>query len=182
MSTEYGYGASLPPPPPPPLPPPTSSPRVEGQSQRRIAVPPPTITTSLAPQQGAYLHSQTPASATSLSTPFSPYAASTFSAGSRGSSPMALRSASSLVTPYNPQQWSRNGPIGGAYMPHSSPQSATVSTRPRDLTGMEGNLNFCSIRASFSYLRSCHFERETAWRSYKKALYTISFTLKASKC
>lgn len=45
-----------------------------------------------------------------------------------------------MVAAYNPQQWGRNGPIGGQYVPHSSPQSATVSNRQREITGMEANM------------------------------------------
>lgn len=128
----------------PPLPPPPAVNSQGGPSPlRRLAVQRPTISTALAPQQGAYLHPYTPASAASLSTPFSPYASSSLStlpstAPSSSSSPMALRSASSLVTSYNPQEWTRHGPVSGSYMPYSSPQSATDPNRTRNMTGMEG--------------------------------------------
>jgi hypothetical protein len=163
MSSDYDYSAAprspLPPPPPPrPLQQVSSSPRLPqsgpGQSPqqtsplRRIGVQPPIITTALAPppQGGSFLHSQTPASATSLSLPFSPYAPSPSSyAPSPVASPMAMRNSS---VPYNPQQWARNGPAGGAYAPHPGPQTSTASGRPRsEVTGMEGTLSRVSFQS-----------------------------------
>ncbi|KAF2178391.1 hypothetical protein K469DRAFT_643155 [Zopfia rhizophila CBS 207.26] len=143
MSSEQDYAAPRSPLPPPPPPPAPVSPRLPlpGQTSplRRIAVQPPIITTALAPPQGAYMHSQTPASATSLSVPFSPYAPSPSTyAASPVSSPMAMRNPSSV--PYNPQQWGRNGPVGGAYVPYLSSQTPTATTRPREITGMEATM------------------------------------------
>ncbi|KAF2471845.1 uncharacterized protein BDR25DRAFT_260424 [Lindgomyces ingoldianus] len=142
MSSEHDYTAPRSPLPPPPPPPAPVSPRlpVPGQTPlRRIAVQPPLITTALAPPQGVYLHAQTPLSATSLSVPFSPYAPSPSTyAASPVSSPMAMRNSSSV--PYNPQQWGRHGPVGGAYLPHSTAQTPTVTSRPREVTGMEASM------------------------------------------
>ncbi|KAF2654948.1 hypothetical protein K491DRAFT_693380 [Lophiostoma macrostomum CBS 122681] len=160
MSSDHDYSAAPrsplpPPPPPPPLGPhQVSSPRVPqsgpGQSPqqtsplRRIAVQPPILTTALAPPpQGgphAFLHSHTPASATSLSLPFSPYAPSPSSyAPSPVVSPVAMRNHSSV--PYNPQQWARNAPVGGAYVPHPGPQTSAGPSRPRsEVTGMEASM------------------------------------------
>lgn len=147
MSSDQDFAvprSPLPPPPPPPAP---ASPRLPGSRPaqqtsplRRIAVQPPIITTALAPPQGtSFLLSQTPVSATSLSVPFSPYAASPAPyAASPVSSPMAMRAPSSV--PYNPQQWGRNGPVGGAYVPHSATQTPTATNRPREITGMEASM------------------------------------------
>lgn len=44
---------------------------------------------------------------------------------------MAMRNTS---VPYNPQQWGRNGPVGGQYAPHTTTQTAA---RTHDMTGME---------------------------------------------
>jgi hypothetical protein len=134
-------------PPPPPLPS-TASP---GQSQvvyqapqisplRRLAVQPPRLrTVALAPQQASQaqlLH--TPASASNLNIPYSPFAASSPSTYAPSplppASPMAMRNTS---VPYNPQQWTRSGQVGGQYAPHTAVQAAA---RTHDMTGMEGNL------------------------------------------
>lgn len=149
MAAERDHSAPLPPPPPPPpAVPPTPTPlRPGGQTSplRRIAVQPPLITTALAPPQGtSFLHIATPASATSLNVPFSPYAPSPSSyAATPVSSPIAMRGSSSV--PYNPQQWGRNGPVGGAYLPHSASQTPTATHRPQDITGMEGEYPFFLI-------------------------------------
>ncbi|KAF2276663.1 uncharacterized protein EI97DRAFT_458014 [Westerdykella ornata] len=135
-----------PPPPPPPAPPlhPQASPGLPGHSSpqqtsplRRIAVQPPIITTALAPPPGPSTL-QTPASAISLSVPFSPYAPSpsTYAASPVVASPMAMRNPSSL--PYNPQQWGRQGPTGGVHVPHSMTQTPSNTGRVLEITGMEG--------------------------------------------
>ncbi|KAF2841963.1 hypothetical protein M501DRAFT_998185 [Patellaria atrata CBS 101060] len=132
MAAEYGF-APLPPPPPPAS--------AQTSPQRRVfPVRPPLITTALAPPpQGSWLQTHTPLSTTTLSTPFTPYAPS--SVGSRptsiGSSPLEIRTPSTMVTAYNPQEWGRNGPIGGSYMPH---HVASAPQRAREITGMEAAL------------------------------------------
>lgn len=160
MSSEHDYAVPRSPLPPPPPPPPPPHPPLQPAAQappsprppqpplpspqqtsplRRIAVQPPIITTALAPPQGAaFLHGNTPVSATSLSLPFSPYAPSpsTYAASPVPSSPMALRHPSSL--PYNPQQWGRNGPVAGQYVPHSAAHTPVATSRPQEVTGMEG--------------------------------------------
>jgi hypothetical protein len=143
------YGARAPPPPPPPAAASTSpqSTTVSAESLyqapqvsplRRLAVQPPRLrTVALAPQQQAVHQSQTPASASTLNIPYSPFAAaspSTYAPSPLPSaSPMAMRNTS---VPYNPQQWGRNGPVSGQYAPHTVAQTAT---RAHDMTGMEGN-------------------------------------------
>lgn len=129
----------VPPPPPPPHPSSASLGPAQSQSPlRRLAVQqPPRLRTTLASHSTSHLHGplQTPASATSLSVPFSPYIASSpslYAASPSSASPMAMRNTSSA--PYNPQQWSRNGVVGGQYAPHPVAQTARV----QDLTGMEG--------------------------------------------
>ncbi|KAF2204534.1 hypothetical protein GQ43DRAFT_428899 [Delitschia confertaspora ATCC 74209] len=145
-SSEHDHTAPLPPPPPPPpLPPPPlstapSTPSLQGGQQtsplRRIAVQPPRITTSLAPPQGTFLHTQTPVSATTLSAPFSPYAPSPSPyVASPITSPMATRNPTSI--PYNPQQWGRNGPVAGQYMSYSASQTVAGPSRQHEITGME---------------------------------------------
>ena len=108
---------------------------------RRLAVQPPRLrTVALAPQQAPHGQLQTPASASNsnsnLSVPYSPYVASSPSAYAPSplppASPMAMRNSSA---PYNPQQWSRNGPVTGQYAPHPAVQTAA---RTHDITGMEG--------------------------------------------
>jgi hypothetical protein len=154
-SNNHVAAPPLPPPPPPPsvLVPAThsttSSPQSPGVAvepqQRRLAVPSrPTITTALVPpQQGGYL--PTPVSATSLSSPFSPYATSSLSSfstsTSRGSSPLTTRP---MMMAYNPQEWSQQGGHGGgAYAAYANP--AMGQTRNREMTGMEGKLIAVSV-------------------------------------
>ena len=36
---------------------------------------------------------------------------------------MAIRAPSSMVVDYNPQEWGRGGPTGGAYRPHAAVQA-----------------------------------------------------------
>lgn len=125
-----------------PIPPPPPS------ALRRLAVQPPRLTV---PQSTTYAHGQqTPASSTSLSLPFSPFAASSPSTYAASplppASPLAMRNTSSV--PYNPQQWSRGGSVNGQYAPHPLAQPAT---RAHDTTGMEGIQSFsfvalCSMR------------------------------------
>ncbi|KAF2739753.1 hypothetical protein EJ04DRAFT_559655 [Polyplosphaeria fusca] len=153
MASEHDYAAPrspLPPPPPPPPPQPSSVPPSPGlhwpgpngqtSPLRRIAVQPPIITTALAPpQQGTFLHTATPVSATSLGLPFSPYAPSPSTyAASPASSSMAMRTSASV--PYNPQQWGRQAAAGVAYIPHSSPQPPAATSQLRDVTGMEASM------------------------------------------
>lgn len=144
MATDYpAPRAPLPPPPPPP--PHAPAPGLLHAPQtppllRRIAVQPPLLTTALAPPQPApFLHGSlhTPATASSLSLPFSPFVASspaTYAAPSIPASPMAARNPSSV--PYNPQQWTRGGPVTGQHLQHAQ---TSVPSRLHDLTGMEGN-------------------------------------------
>ncbi|KAK7544353.1 uncharacterized protein J3D65DRAFT_599002 [Phyllosticta citribraziliensis] len=127
------------------------SPSSGSASQRRIAVPPPALTTNGlfgSQQQQGTLSLQTSVSAiTPSSTPFSPMLASNRgvslhnspapSSASRGTSPMAYR-ATSMVASYNPQEWSRSGPVSGQYVPHSVSSSAMRGTV--EATGMEANL------------------------------------------
>ncbi|KAF2400881.1 hypothetical protein EJ06DRAFT_411963 [Trichodelitschia bisporula] len=61
--------------------------------------------------------------------PLSPTAAS--SPATATNSPMALRTPQ--VAEYNPATWSRSGPVGGAYLPHSS--LAGRPLRPTDDSG-----------------------------------------------
>jgi hypothetical protein len=148
MASEYAsYNPAprsprLPPPPPSPHPAHLQAPQI---SPRRFAVQPPLLNTTLAPphQQGpSYLHGShsTPATASSLSLPFSPsptpstYAPSPIAAAS----PMAMRGSSSAV-PYNPQQWTRGGNVSGQHVQHSQ---TSVPTRMQDVTGMEGIYHF----------------------------------------
>ncbi|KAF1836172.1 hypothetical protein BDW02DRAFT_596703 [Decorospora gaudefroyi] len=130
----------LPPPPPSPHPAHLQAPQI---SPRRFAVQPPLLNTTLTPphhQPPSYLHGSlpTPATASSLSLPFTPsptpstYAPSPVAAAS----PMAMRGSASAV-PYNPQQWSRGGNVGGQHMQHSQ---TSVPTRMQDLTGMEASM------------------------------------------
>ncbi|KAH5173603.1 hypothetical protein HBH77_209510 [Parastagonospora nodorum] len=95
---------------------------------RRLALQPPRLTTSLAPQQQSH-------SAVNLSVPYSPFVASSPStyapSPSATASPMAMRNTS---VPYNPQQWTRNVPVSGQYAPHTAVQAAA---RTHDMTGME---------------------------------------------
>lgn len=70
--------------------------------------------------------SETPLSATTLSTPFSPYLQSPAyprSLNPRDSSPMATRTQASFNAPYNPQQW---GPLSSST---SSPLDAATRSR-----------------------------------------------------
>lgn len=58
---------------------------------------------------------------------------------------MAYRSASgSTMMDYNPQQWGRRGPIGGAYRPHTT---LTVSAAPRQLddSGRKSESILCQL-------------------------------------
>ena len=117
-------------------------PRGEASRPRRTSVQPSLITAALArPPDTSYLHSATPASATSSSA-FASYVPSPSSSSSPSASfvgsPMAHRS-SSRIAAYNPQQWGPSGPVGGTFVPHASPPASTSSTsRTREVTGMEG--------------------------------------------
>lgn len=150
MSREHGYTAPRSPLPPPPRPHPShsapASPPLLGPGTphqisplRRIAVQPPLIITSLSPASQGTSFSHTPASTTSLSLPFSPYAPSPSTYASTPlSSPMTIRNPSSV--PYNPQQWGRQGPTGGVHIPHSA--NPSVAARGIEVTGMEGQQFF----------------------------------------
>ncbi|KAF2830638.1 hypothetical protein CC86DRAFT_367357 [Ophiobolus disseminans] len=132
---DYSVSRSLPPPPPPPQTPNYQAPQIS--PLRRLAVQPPRLRTALAPQQGPHSQLHTPASAphSNLAVPYSPYVASSPSTYAPSplppASPMAMRNSSA---PYNPQQWSRNGPVNGQYAPHPAVPTAT---RSQNVTGME---------------------------------------------
>ncbi|RAR16500.1 hypothetical protein DDE83_000065 [Stemphylium lycopersici] len=144
MASEHAYNPA--PPPSPRLPPPPPSPhpahlQAPQISPRRFAVQPPLLNTTLAPPQPSgpsYLHGSTPATASSLSLPFSPsptpsaYAPSPVAAAS----PMAMR-GSGPAAPYNPQQWSRGANVGGQHLPHSQ---MSGPSRLQDVTGMEASM------------------------------------------
>ena len=114
-------------------------------SSRRFPVQPPTLsTTGIVPQrQNALAVPYTPASATSLSTPFSAHVSAGASplaqAPSVASSPMATRSATSLVAPYDPRQWGQsNLPRGG----YGSQVPLSPAPPQGEITGMEGRSCF----------------------------------------
>lgn len=143
MSFAQEHASPLPPPPPAPpsqAPSPYSHSHSQQSPLRRIAVQPPILTTQLAPPPAQYSHGHTPASATSLNVSFSPYAPSPSTYAPSpvvppSPSPMAMRNPG-----YNPQQWARSGgTVGGQYVPHSATQTP-VTSRPQDVTGMEGTL------------------------------------------
>jgi hypothetical protein len=177
MSPDDAFGPR-PPPPPPPLA--STSPHTTAPSGqhsplhhapqisplRRLAVQPPRLRTAALAPQG------TPASASNLSVPYSPFAGTTpspytpspsaytpspspyASSPLPAGSPMAMRNTS---VPYNPQQWSRTAQLGGQYAPHSAAQTAT---RPHEVTGMEGKSRpflkpefLCSVSACSRTIR-----------------------------
>ena len=143
MASERAYTPAppsprLPPPPPSPHPAHLQAPQI---SPRRFAVQPPLLNTTLAPPPPtghAYLHGSqhTPATASSLSLPFSPLLTPSTYAPSPvvAASPMAMRGSGANV-PYNPQQWTRGGNASGQHLQHSQ---TSVPTRLQDVTGMEG--------------------------------------------
>ena len=140
----------LPPPPPSPHPAHLQAPQI---SPRRFAVQPPLLNTTLAPphQPGhSYLHGSlpTPATASSLSLPFSPSPTPSTYAPSpiAPASPMAMRGSGPAV-PYNPQQWTRGGNVSGQHVQHSQ---TSVPTRLQDVTGMEGIYHFL-LRPNFVF-------------------------------
>ncbi|KAK7529344.1 hypothetical protein BKA81DRAFT_326230 [Phyllosticta paracitricarpa] len=118
--------------------------------QRRVAVSPPALTTNglfgSQQQQGTPSLQASVSATTPSSTPFSPMFASNRgaslhnsaapSSASRGTSPMAHRATSTLGS-YNPQAWSRSGPVSGQYVPHSA---SSMMRGTVDATGMEANL------------------------------------------
>ncbi|CAG5140775.1 uncharacterized protein ALTATR162_LOCUS785 [Alternaria atra] len=142
---EHAYSPA---PPSPRLPPPPPSPHLAHLqapqiSPRRFAVQPPLLNTTLAPphQPGhSYLHGSlpTPATASSLSLPFSPSPTPSTYAPSpiAPASPMAMRGSGPAV-PYNPQQWTRGGNVSGQHVQHSQ---TSVPTRLQDVTGMEASM------------------------------------------
>ena len=156
MASEHAYNPA--PPPSPRLPPPPPSPhpahlQAPQISPRRFAVQPPLLNTTLAPPQPSgpsYLHGSTPATASSLSLPFSPshtpsaYAPSPVAAAS----PMAMR-GSGPAAPYNPQQWSRGANVGGQHLQHAQ---ISGPSRLQDVTGMEGIYLYSLVPASSFYV------------------------------
>ena len=127
---------------------------VPSPRRQRPGQPPSLLTTSLTNAQnlghGLALGGQTPLSTTSLSTPFSAYSSSPYplspGGASRGSSPMALRSAAGFSAPYNPQQWGRlnsndsspsvsSGLTVNVHAQHPSTRTTTFAPR---LTGPDG--------------------------------------------
>ncbi|KAF2853178.1 hypothetical protein T440DRAFT_466166 [Plenodomus tracheiphilus IPT5] len=154
MASEHlDYAAPRSPlPPPPPQPPPAQQQQQQFHAPQRsplrpFAVQPPLLTTTALapppPQGTPYLHGSslhTPATAAStLSLPFSPFAAasspSTYANSSIPPSPMAARNQPSV--PYNPQQWSRGGPVSGQHVQHAQ---TSVPSRLHDVTGMEASM------------------------------------------
>ncbi|CAE6995482.1 hypothetical protein CFE70_000094 [Pyrenophora teres f. teres 0-1] len=145
MASEHAYNPAppsprLPPPPPSPHPSHLQAPQI---SPRRFAVQPPFLNTTLAPplpSGHAYLHGSqnTPATASSLSLPFSPSLTPSTYAPSPAvaASPMAMR-GSGPTLPYNPQQWTRGGNASGQHIQHSQ---TSVPTRLQDVTGMEASM------------------------------------------
>ncbi|MCJ1382331.1 hypothetical protein MMC17_005444 [Xylographa soralifera] len=142
MSGPYSFGLSA-------EPGAVASPR-----RQRPGQPPSLLTTSLTNAQnlghGLALGGQTPLSTTSLSTPFSAFPSSPYpmspGGASRGSSPMALRSAAGFSAPYNPQQWGRlnsnesspslsSGLTVNVHARHPSTRTTTFAPR---LTGPDG--------------------------------------------
>jgi hypothetical protein len=114
--------------------------------RRQHAVQPPNLlTTSLGQARNNGLGigglSQTPISSTTLSTPFSTYPQSAYSAvppspggAMRGTSPMAFRSQSGFSAAYNPQQWgpvSHTSPASGGEHGHDGRSSRVVALAPR---------------------------------------------------
>ena len=109
MASDHVYHHAAPPPsprlpPPPPSPHPSHlhAPQI---SPRRFAVQPPLLNTTLAPPQPAapsYLHASTPATASSLSLPFSPSLTPSTYAPSpvAPASPMAMRGAAPAAPSY----------------------------------------------------------------------------------
>lgn len=137
-------------PPPPPLRSPLS-PGLGGPLRDRHGLAqPPTITTALTGPQPT--HSAW--SASTLDTPYSPYASAGLSPVSQlppslsgSTSPLALRPPASFRMEYNPQQWGRGGPSGGEYRPHT--RLAAPSGGADALNGMR-SLCECSFDASVS--------------------------------
>ena len=154
MSIAAGDGRYYPPPPPPPPGPPTQphpSLRSPGSaaSAHSIALHPAPVSPSRLDLNTALpgftpIHTQppsspytyrSPASHANSHTPLSPHGqvtsrASPLSPGAESPS-LAYRSTSgSAMMEYNPQQWGRGAPIGGAYRPHTT---LTVSAIPRQL-------------------------------------------------
>jgi len=124
MSSQDGH---IPPPPPPPRPG-LGAASVPLRRRNGLAQPPTISTTSLTGPQASI--SMWSASTVDSATPLSPYASAGYSpfaqhrpALSGGTSPMALRTPSSMVVEYNPQEWGRGGPTGGAYRPHAAVQA-----------------------------------------------------------
>lgn len=142
---------------------------------RQQAIQPPNLlTTSLGNARNAGLGiggiTQTPASATTLSSPFaghpqSPYVQSSGGA-SRGASPMALRSNSSFSGTYNPQQW---GPVNNVSQMSSAREhrraqsSRVVALAPRPV-GPDGMMKTCPVLSEptdITFSRTCRFSSST---------------------
>ena len=153
MNVAAGDGSSryLPPPPPPPPGPPTIQPHsslrspgsaANGHSTGPVSPSRPDLNTAL--PGFTPIHAQAPQSPYTYRspivpanphTPLSPHGQVTLRSSplspSADSPSIAFRSApGSAMMEYNPQQWGRGGPIGGAYRPHTT---LTVSAAPRQL-------------------------------------------------
>ena len=114
--------------------------------RQNAAQPPMLVTASLnnAHHANAGLGLAVPGSTTSLSTPFSPFAAlspyapAPSPASATVASPMALRSAASYTAPYNPQQWGPLHPDGHPMqMPRQQTQTVTYAPRMMGPDGRE---------------------------------------------
>lgn len=130
-------------PPPPPL----RSPMSPGQGgplrNRHGLAQPPTITTALSAQQAV----RSAWSASTLDTPYSPYASAGLSPFSQlppslpgATSPLALRPPASYQMEYNPQQWGRGGASGGEYRPHGR-----VAAPSGGADALDGMILFCML-------------------------------------
>lgn len=135
------------------LAPPTRGPHSSPAARPQHAGEPPTLlTTTFGAVQNHSTRiasgSETPLSATTLSTPFSPFLQSSAyprSLDPRDSSPMATRTQASFNAPYNPQQWgplssSTSGPLDAATRSrHPSRSSRYPNLAPR-LVGPDGTI------------------------------------------
>lgn len=158
-------------PPPPPSPPATSSSDVRRRGPGQL----PSITTALTAAQRfqTHLRPTAPASAHPTNTTFSPLSTSPVPSSASAAPSMASgRGSSSATSPYNPQEWSRNTPVSGSYMPHGSARNSRRAVAPRDMTGMECMCTFTIQRLlglnmrtyaqhSMSSLRLCSLELST---------------------
>ncbi|MCJ1397847.1 hypothetical protein MMC11_001043 [Xylographa trunciseda] len=142
---------------------------VASPRRQRPGQPPSLLTTSLTNAQtlghGLPLGGQTPLSTTSLSTPFSAHSSSPYpmspGGASRGSSPMALRSAAGFSAPYNPQQWGRlsstdsspstsSGLTVNVHARHLPTRTTTFAPRPVGPDGKESMIHHVLAKANTS--------------------------------